>query len=169
MILGFHRADQSQRFFYVYFFGFSSLTPEKKFKLQRIAFLFLIQVSLYEMFSAINTLVNRWIFSQVLKYTTVTIPAKYPAYLPVRFSHKVRTISLAFCAEIGTSHLKQSLGERPRQTWRATELHASFCVRTHEMTHRRLLPSDWAEKHMFSCTNQKPEQTQPFWTGMVRQ
>ena len=46
MIQGFHRADQSQRFFHMYFFGFSSLTPEKKFKIQQIAFLILIQVLL---------------------------------------------------------------------------------------------------------------------------
>ena len=46
MIQGFHRADQSQRFFHMYFFGFSSLTPEKRFKIQQIAFLILIQVLL---------------------------------------------------------------------------------------------------------------------------
>ena len=54
MILGFHKADQ---ILYVYFLDFSSFTPEKKFKMQRIAF-FLMQVSLYEIFSAIYTSVN---------------------------------------------------------------------------------------------------------------
>ena len=54
-------------------------------------------------------------------------PAKGPACLPVRFSPKLRTISLTFCAKIGTFHV-------------------SFRVRTHETTHR-LEPSDWAGKH----------------------
>ena len=35
MILGFHEADQ---ILYVYFLDFSSFTPDKKFKMQRIAF-----------------------------------------------------------------------------------------------------------------------------------
>ena len=73
-------------------------------------------------------------------------PAKGPACLPVRFSPKLRTISLTFCAKIGTFHLERSLGDRPRETWRATELHVSFRVRTHETTNR-LEPSDWAGKH----------------------
>ena len=46
MILGFHvQSTSTSAVFYVYFLGFSSFTPEKKFKMQRIAFP-LIQVSL---------------------------------------------------------------------------------------------------------------------------
>ena len=37
-MLGFHKTDQPERFFYVYFLGFSSFTPEKNFKIQRIPF-----------------------------------------------------------------------------------------------------------------------------------
>ena len=52
-------------------------------------------------------------FRKTFKYITVTIPAKYPGYLPVRSSRKVRTISLAFCAEIGTFHLSKASANGP--------------------------------------------------------
>ena len=74
--------------------------------------------------------------TQSFKYATVTTPAKGPAYSPVRFSRKVRRKSRKFCAEIGTFHLDQSLGERPSEKWQATAIHASFRVRIHETTHR---------------------------------
>ena len=96
------------------------------------------------------------------------IPAKGPAYSPVRFSRKVRRKSLTFCAEIGTFHLEQSRGERPGQTWRATAIHVWFHVRIHETTHR---PAGFwlgRKTQKFSGTNQKPEKRRPFGTGLVR-
>ena len=106
--------------------------------------------------------------SQTFKYATVTIPAKGPAYSPVRFSRKVRRKSLKFRAEIRTFHLEQSLDERPRQTWRATAIHVSFRVRIHETTHRSAGFWLGRKTQQFSGTNQKPERRRPFGTGLVR-
>ena len=54
---GLPQSRSTSAVFYVYFLGFSSFIPEKKFKMQRIAF-FSMQVSLHGIFSAINTSVN---------------------------------------------------------------------------------------------------------------
>ena len=48
---------------------------------------------------------------------------------------------------------------RLRQTWRATELHISFRVRTRETNHRRAVFWLGRKTQKFSCINQKPERT----------
>ena len=64
--------------------------------------------------------------------------------------------------------ISSKVSVRLRQTWRATELHVSFRLRTHEKTHRPAAFWLGRKTQKFSCTNQKPERTPPFGTGLVR-
>ena len=102
-----------------------------------------------------------------IRYCYYAIPAKGPAYSPVRILGKVRRKSLKFWAEIETFHLEQSLVELPRPTWRTT---GDSCIIPWGYTKRLIgqLPSDWAEKHKsFLARDQKPERRRALSPGAL--